>query len=95
MNKIIIPKCDACLVLVDLAITRGRVRKLIRVRELAATHTLEKMRRMRILEKQAAWKRGGGFDRIETTAEMHEEILRRLHADFDPEPFYNGLYNPR
>ena len=48
-----------------------------------------------MLEKQAAWKRWGGFDRIEIIAEMHEEILRRLHAGFDPEPFYTGFYNPR
>ena len=79
----------------DLAITRGRVRKLIRVRELAASHKLEKMRRVRMLEKQAAWKREDGFDRIEVIAEMHEHTLRRLHASFDSEPLYTGLYNPR
>ena len=47
-----------------------------------------------MLEKQETWKRDGGFDRIETIAEMHEEILRRMHAGFDPEPFHTGLYNP-
>ena len=79
--------------IVDLAITRGRVRNLIRVRELNATYTLEKIRRVQMLKKQAGRKREGCFDRIETTAEMHEESLRYLHAGFDPEPFYTGLYN--
>ena len=78
-----------------LAITRGRVRKLIRVRELAASHKLEQMRRVRMLEKQVAWKREGGFDRIEVTAETHKQTLRRLHARFDPEYFYTEMYNPR
>ena len=81
--------------LVELAIICGRVRKFIRVREFAATHTLEQMRRVRMLEKQSAWKREGSFDRIETIAEIYEEIVRRLHAGFDPEPFCTGLYNPR
>ena len=90
-----IPKCDVRLTLVNSAITRGRVRKLIRERELAATHTLEQMGRVQMLERRATWKREGGFDRIETIAEMHEKTLRRLHAGFDPEPFYTGLYNPR
>ena len=50
---------------------------------------------MRILEKQAAWKRGGGFDRVEVMAVMHKKILRDLHAGFDLEPLYTSLYNPR
>ena len=69
--------------------------KLIRVRDFAATHTLEQIRRVRMLEKQAAWKREDGFDRIDTMAEMDEETLGRLHAGFDLEPFYTGFYNPR
>ena len=28
-------------------------------------------------------------------AEMHVQTLRRLHADFNPEILYTGLYNPR
>ena len=53
------------------------------------------MRRVRMLEKQAAWKREGGFDRIKTITQMHEETRRRSYAGFDPGPFYTGLYNPR
>ena len=64
------------LLIVDLAIIRGRVRKLVRVRELAATHTLEQMQRVRMPEKQVACKRDDGFDRIETIVEMHEDTLR-------------------
>ena len=48
-----------------------------------------------MLEKQALWKREGGFDRIETIAEMHAESLKCMHAGFDPEPYYTGLYSPR
>ena len=55
----------------ELAITRGRVRKLVRVRELAASHKLEQLRRVRMLEKQAVWKKEGGFDSIEVIAEIH------------------------
>ena len=79
----------------DLTEIRGRVHRLIRVRELAASHLLEQMRRVRMLEKQAAWEREGGFDRIEITAQRHEDTLRRLHAGFDLELFYTGLYYPR
>ena len=74
---------------------RWRVRELTRVRDLASSHKLEQMRRVRVLEKQAAWKREGGFDRVESIAEMHEQTLRRLHAGFDLESLYTGLYNPR
>ena len=44
-----------------------------------------------MLEKQAVWKREGGFDRIEIIAEMHKQTLRRLHAGFDSKPLYTGL----
>ena len=37
---------DVRLMVEDLAITRGRVRKRTRVRELAASHKLEQMRRV-------------------------------------------------
>ena len=80
---------------VDSAIPRECVRRLIRVRELAATYTLEKMRRLQMFKKQAAWKREGGFDRIETIGEMHTETLRHMHAGFDPEPVCIRLYNLR
>ena len=53
------------------------------------------MRRVRMLEKQIAWKKKGGFDRSEVIAEMHEQTLRRLHAGFDSEPLYTGLCDPR
>ena len=48
-----------------------------------------------MLEKQAVRKREDGFDRIETIAMMHEEIVRRLHVGFDPGPVYIILYNAR
>ena len=63
-----------------LAITSVCARELIRVEELAASHKLEQMRRVRVLEKQVAWKREGGFDRIETIAEIHVENLKCMHG---------------
>ena len=71
------------------------MREFIWYRELALSHKLEQMRRVRMLEKQAAWKEDGCFDSIDIIAEMHEQTLRRLHAGFDLKPLYNGLYNPR
>ena len=48
-----------------------------------------------MLEEQEAWKREGGFDRIEIIAEMHAQTSRRLHTGFDLEPLYTESYNPR
>ena len=79
--------------MVKLAATSWRVRE--RVRELASSHRLEQMQRLRMLEEKEAWRRKGGFDRIEITAEMHAQTLRSLHAGFDSEPLYIGIYNPR
>ena len=62
------------------------------MRELAATHRLERMRRLRILEEQEAWKREAGFDRIEIIAQINTQ---RLDARFDLGPLYSKLYNPR
>ena len=45
-----------------------------------------------MLEKQKAWKRETGFDRLEIIVEIHAQ---RLHAGFDSEPLYTGLYNPK
>ena len=53
------------------------------------------MRHLRILEKQVAWKREGGFNRIKNIAEIHGHTLRRLNAGFDSESLYTGWYNPR
>ena len=53
------------------------------------------MQRVRMLEKQAAWKRESGFKRIEIIAVMYEQTLRRLHVGFDSEPLYTVLYYPR
>ena len=72
--------------------TSWRLRKCIRVRELAATHRLGRMRRLRMLEEQKAWNREAGFDRIEITAEMDAQ---RFRTGLDLEPFYMKLYNPR
>ena len=72
--------------------TCWRVRECIRARELAATHRLEQMRRLRMHEEQKTWKREVGFDRIEITAEINAQ---RFRTDFDSERFYTKLYNPR
>ena len=79
----------------NLAIRRGRVCKRIRIRELAASHVIERLQSLRMLKQRATWMRENSFDRIDVIAEMHKEICRCLHADFDPEHFCTGLYNPR
>ena len=66
-KKKILPECDVHLRVSELAITGRRLRKVIRAKELAASHKLEKIRRARMLEKKTVWKRKGGFDRIEVS----------------------------
>ena len=58
------------------------------MRELASTHRLERMRRLRMLEEQEAWKRETGFDPVEVIAEINAQ---RVHAAFDSQPLYTGL----
>ena len=72
--------------------TSWRLRECIRVRELAATHRFERMRRLRMLEEQEAWKREAGFDQIEIIAEMREQ---HCLAGFDSKPLYSKVYNSR
>ena len=58
-----------------------------------ATHRLEQMRRLLMLEEHKAWKREFGFDRIETAAEMDETRFRTSPV---PAPlFYRNMSNPR
>ena len=49
-------------IIADIEVTSWRLRETIRVRELAATHRLGQMRRLRILEEQKAWKQEASFD---------------------------------
>ena len=49
------------------------MRELIWDRELASSHKLEQMRRVRMLEKQAVRKKEGGFNNINVIAEMHDK----------------------
>ena len=57
----------------DLVIIRGRMRKLIQVREFATSHKLGQMQRVKMLEQRATWMRENGFSRIEVITEIHEE----------------------
>ena len=72
--------------------TCWRLRECIRVRELAATHRLERMRRLRMLEEQKKRNREAGSDRTEIIAEMRAQ---HFLAGFESEPLYSKLYNPR
>ena len=56
------PECDVRLMVADLAIIRGRVCKLVRVRDLAASHKLEQMRSVKMLKQQATSMRENNFD---------------------------------
>ena len=55
-------------------------------------HRLELMLRLRMLEKQKAWKREAGFDRIEIIAEV---CAQHFLAGFESKPFYSKLHNPK
>ena len=71
--------------------TIWRLRETIRVAELAATHRPGQMRRLLMHEKHKAWKRGFGFDRIETAPEMGE---KRSRTSTSPVPnlfFYRNI----
>ena len=93
-EKMTVDECDVRSIIAEMLIeaTSRRLCECIRVRELAATHRLEQMRRLRKLEKQKAWKRDVGFDRIETAAEMDAE---RFLTSLVSEPFYSKLCNPK
>ena len=84
------PERDVRLMIAKLAATIWRIHELIRHRELALSHKLKQMRRVRMLEMQAAWKRDGGFDRIDILAGIDEQTLRHLHAGFGSEPLSTG-----
>ena len=58
----------------------------------AATHRLECMRCLRMLEQQEDWKREAGFDGIEI---IYQTDAQRLHARFDSGPLYSQLNNPK
>ena len=83
---------DVRKMIAEVEATNWRRRECIRVREFVGMHRLERMRYLRILEEQEAWKRKAGFDRIKITAEMDAQ---RFGTGFDSEPFYTKLYNPR
>ena len=94
LEKLIFPnrEHDVRKTITEVEATSWRLRECMRVGELAATHGLERMRRLRILEQQETWKRETGFDRIEITADMDAQRFRTV---FDSEPIYTKLYNPR
>ena len=90
LKKLPIKEHDVRKFITEVEAINWRLRECIR--ELAATHILGQMHRLRTLEEQKAWKREASFDRIEITAEMD---ARHLRAGCGSEPFYIKLYNPR
>ena len=83
---------DARIIIAEVQATRWRLRECIRVEELAATHRLGKIRRVRMLEEQKAWKREAGFDHIDTAAEMDAQHFR---TNLVSEPFYSKMFNTK
>ena len=77
-------ECDLRQMIAEEEATSWRLCECIRVRELATTKKLGRMRRLRMLEKQKAWNEEAGFDRIEITAEMDAQ---RFRTSLDLEPF--------
>ena len=61
----------------------------------AATHRLGQMRRLLMHEKQKAWKREFGFDRIETASEMDEKRSRTSTSPVPNPFFYRNMVIPR
>ena len=94
LEKMIFPNRDHDVrqTIQEVEATSWLLREHIRERELAATHRLGRMRRLRMLEEKKARKREADFDKIQTTTEIDAE---HLCADFASEPFYTKLYNPR
>ena len=92
LKKMPIEECDVRQMIAEEEATSWCLCECIRVRELAATHRLGRMHRLRMLEEQKACNREAGFDRIEITAEMDAQ---RFRTGFDLKPFYMKLYNPR
>ena len=89
-----IQESDVRKIIVEVQATSWRLRECIRVREVAATHRLGQVRRLRMLEEQKVWKREAGIDHIETATEMDAQ---HFCTDLVSEPFYriystqNGL----
>ena len=78
----------------DIEATIWRLRETIRVAELAGTHRLGQTRRLLMHEKNKAWKREFGFDRIETAAEMDEKRSCTSTSPV-PDPFcYRNMVIP-
>ena len=53
---------DVRKMIAEVGATSWRLRECVRVRELAATQRLERMRRLWMLVEQEVWKREAGFD---------------------------------
>ena len=83
---------DVNAMLAELAVVRERLHKLFLFRELATYHKLEQIRRVTMPEKQAAWAREDGFDRIEVMAVRHRRTLGSLYAGDDQKPFQIGVH---
>ena len=70
-------------IVAEVQATSWRLRECIRARELAATHRLGQMRRLRMLEEQTAWKREAGFDHIKQQPKwMHSAFVSTLFQFF-------------
>ena len=82
---------DITKVIAEVEATSWRLRKTIRVRELAVTHRLEHMRRLLMLEEQKAWKREAGFVYTETAAET--DARRSRSNVVSGTLFYRNMFN--
>ena len=78
---------DFAMIADDVEATIWRIRETIRVREFAATHPLEQMRRLLMLEGHKTWKREFSVGRIETAAEIYENRFRTSTSPV-PDPFF-------
>ena len=69
---------DVTAVYIELLVFHERAHKLILVREIAASHRMDKIHHLRLLEKLAAWRKNDGFDRSEVLAEKQRRIQEHV-----------------
>ena len=75
----------------DLGTTIWRLREMVRVAKLAATHRLGQMHSLLMHEKHKVWKREFGYNRIETAAEMDEKRFRTSTSPVSNPFFYRNM----
>ena len=67
----------------ELTAIHDRMQKLILVMEIVASHRLDQMNHLRLLENLAAWRRTNGFDRFEVLTERQHRTQGHVYSQMD------------